>query len=291
MTETANIQDRVNAAYAGLSDKLKVAARFVADNPAELATRSLRSVAGASGVSPATFSRLARALGYRDYEELREEGRRTVERRMAPFSQRASALHRRAAGRPGRAFLADQSAACVANIEALGATIDPARLEAAVAALDGAGRVLLVGSRGSAGLVDYFGYMAHWFLPNWSVAGRNGTELGAALSRMGPGDAVFGLCKEPYARRTVAALRAGRARGATTLAITDSRTSPALQFSDHAFVVRTESPQFFSSYAATLVLMETIAAMLAARAGPAVAEAIHEAELELQELGENWGPN
>lgn len=288
MPVSDTIQDRINGSYAGLSDKLKVAAKYVADNPADVATRSLRSVASTSGVSPATFSRLARALGYEDYEQLREEGRIAVERHMSPFSERASALQSRAATKDGHDFLADQAAACVSNIENLAAAIDPVRLESAVAALEAARSVLLVGAMGSAGLIDYFGYMAHWFRSNWKVAGRNGTELATSLSRVATGDVVFALSKEPYARRTVAALQSARERGATTIAITDSRTSPALQFCDHAFIVTTQSPQFFSSYAATLVLMETIISMLVARAGPEAEATIRAAELEIQCLGENW---
>ncbi|MDJ0820677.1 MAG: MurR/RpiR family transcriptional regulator [Paracoccaceae bacterium] len=288
MTDSASIQDRINRSYSGLSDKLQVAAQYVADNPVDVATRSLRAVATTSGVSPATFSRLARALGYADYEAMREDGRLAVERQMSPFSERASALRSKASGQAGRAILQHQAAACVANIEALEQTIDPQRLEAAVAALHAARQVLLVGSKGSAGLIDYLGYMGHWFKTNWRIAGRNGTELSATLSRLGPGDVVLALAKQPYAHRTVAALQAAQAAGAETIAITDSRTSPALQFAEHAFIVSTESPQFFSSYAATLVLMETMISMLLARAGPDAEDMIRAAELQIDRLGENW---
>ena len=91
MAETT-IEERITRRYAGLSDKLQLAADYVADNPVDVATRSLRSVATTSGVSPATFSRLARALGYNDYEQMREDGRAAVGRRMTSFSERAQAL-------------------------------------------------------------------------------------------------------------------------------------------------------------------------------------------------------
>lgn len=284
------VQDRINGSYAGLSDKLKVAAKFVSENPAELATRSLRSVAQTSGVSPATFSRLARALGYRDYEQLREEGRLAVERQMSPFSERAANLRAQARQKPGRALLEHQSAACIANIETLVAGVDRAALERAVQQIDHAETVLLVGSMGSAGLIDYLGYMGQWFKPNWKVAGRNGIELSATLSRIGERDVVVALVKAPYARRTIAALKAARAQGAKTVVISDSSTSPALQFANHSFIVATQSPQFFSSYAATLVLMETIISMLIARAGSDAEDKIRAAEQTIECLGENWTP-
>lgn len=284
------VQDRISGSYADLSDKLRVAAKFVSENPAEIATRSLRSVAQSSGVSPATFSRLARALGYRDYEQLREEGRLVVERQMSPFSERAAKLRAQAGKEQGRALLEHQSAACIANVEKLVASVNRDALERAVRQIDEAKTVLLVGSMGSAGVIDYLGYMGQWFKQNWKVAGRNGIELSATLSRINEGDVVVGLVKAPYARRTVAALKAAQERGAKTVVISDSPTSPALQFANHSFIVATQSPQFFSSYAATLVLLETIISMLIARAGPDAEEQIRAAEQTIERLGENWTP-
>jgi DNA-binding MurR/RpiR family transcriptional regulator len=282
------MQDRISGAYAGLSDKLQVAAKFVAENPVDVATRSLRAVAATSGVSPATFSRLARALGYINYEQMREDGREAVERKVSPLSERAHALRVAASDQASSTILQRQAAACVTNIENLHSTLDPARLDVAVQCLHDARNVLLVGAMGSAGIIDYFSYMSQWFQANWKTVGRNGTELSPSLSRLNANDVVFALSKAPYARRTIAALQVAQKAGATTIVITDSRTSPALQFSDYGFVTSTESPQFFSSYAATLVLMEAIVSMLLARAGPEAEEMIRDAEIQIDRLGENW---
>ena len=290
MDAAATIEERISKNYAGLSGKLQLAADYVAENPIDVATRSLRAVASTSGVSPATFSRLARALGYKDYEAMREDGRAAMGRRMESFSERAHAL-RAGKHRPeGRVYLQRQASACIANIETLNRDISNVRLEAAVTALHESRPVLLVGSQGSSGIVDYFSYLAHWFSPNWYVAGRNGTALAATLARLGPGDAMLAVSKAPYARRTVSALRAAKAKDVTTLVITDSHASPTLEFADHPFIVPTESPQFFSSYAATLVLIETIVTMLLARAGPEAEDLIRDAENQVRDLGETWDP-
>jgi DNA-binding MurR/RpiR family transcriptional regulator len=285
---TTTIQDRINGSYADLSDKLQLAAQYVAENPVDVATRSLRAVASSSGVSPATFSRLARALGYSDYEALREDARAAMAQKLSPLSERAHSMRIAASGQGGAAILQRQAAACIANIEALHRTLDPVRLDRAVQELHNARTVLLVGAMGSAGIVDYFCYMAQWFKANWKTVGRNGTALSQSLSQLGPQDVVFALSKTPYARRTIAALKAARQTGATTIVITDSRTSPALQFADHGFVTSTESPQFFSSYAATVVLMEAIVSMLLSHAGTEAEDMIRAAEIQIDHLGENW---
>lgn len=290
MSETATIEDRIRQNYAGLSDKLQAAADHVVQNPLDIATRSLRALAATSGVSPATYSRLARALGHDDYEQMREDGRAAMGRRMVPFSERARTLRAMAAPTDAAMFLHRQAAACLANIERLDRDTPAERLEAAVDTLDGARSVLLVGSQGSSGFADYFGYLAHWFSPKWQVAGRNGTTLAAAMARLGPQDAVLAVAKSPYARRTISALKAAQAPGIPSIVITDSHASPGLAFATHGFVVPSESPQFFSSYVATLVLIETFITMLLARAGDEAEEMIRNAEKQIDSLGETWAP-
>ncbi|MEM1313631.1 MAG: MurR/RpiR family transcriptional regulator [Pseudomonadota bacterium] len=285
MTAAASIEDRISDAYGDLSAKLRTAADYVAGHPVEVATRSLRSLAQTSGVSPATFSRLARALGFADYEEMREAGRAAVGAKLAPFSERARALR-------GDGDAADllhrQAGACVSNIAYLEQNTPAERLEAAADALHAAPKVLLIASLGSTGVLDAFGYQAGWFKPGWRVAGRDGASAAASLSRMAPGDVVFALIKTPYARRTMTALETARANGLTTVVVTDGHGSPALGFADHGFVVPTDGANFFSSYVATMVLLETIMAMLLRKSGDDAERRIRDTEDHLDRMGENW---
>ncbi|MEO0484891.1 MAG: MurR/RpiR family transcriptional regulator [Pseudomonadota bacterium] len=290
LSNAATIEERIIRHYAGLSDKLQVTADYVAENPINIATRSLRSLASESGVSPATFSRLARAIGYDDYEAMREDARAAVGRRMDSFSQRAQALRATASPRDTRTHLHKQAEACISNIEALERDVNAQTLERAVDALHHARKVLLIGSLGSSGFADYFGYLANWFKKEWMIAGRNGTGLAAAIAGLGQDDVVLAIAKAPYARRTIASLKAAAAKGSAIVVITDSHASPALEFCDFGFVVPTESPQFFSSYAATLVFLESIVTMLLARAGDEAEDMIRETETQIHALGETWTP-
>jgi DNA-binding MurR/RpiR family transcriptional regulator len=62
------MQQLISSKYSSLSPQLQRAARFVVENPEEVATRSLRQIAASIDMSPPTFSRLAGALGYKNYE-------------------------------------------------------------------------------------------------------------------------------------------------------------------------------------------------------------------------------
>ncbi|WP_323764858.1 MurR/RpiR family transcriptional regulator [Marinovum sp.] len=278
------IEDRISAEYPTLSGQLRRAADFVAANPVDVATRSLRAMAQSSGVSPATFSRLARTLGFEDYESLRETQRAAMGERLVPYAQRAEELRR--GDQAPQTFLHRQAGVCSQNIALLERTISGERLSAAVDALHDAGKVLLVGLLGSAGIADYICYQAQYFARNWAVAGRSGSSLAASFASMSPGDAVIVLTKAPYARDSIRAAQVARANGFRTIVLTDSHTCPALEVADHPFIVPSQTANFFSSYTATLVLIETMMSMLVSRVGPEAEARIRATEEQTRQLTE-----
>ena len=269
-----HLRTAISANYADLSDALRTAADYIAENQVEIATRSLRSVASASGVSPASYTRLARALGFSDYEALREQARNELSHRGRDTFQDKARKLRSDADLP---LLPRQVSACLDNIKALVDDIDPAVLDAAVDRLSQSRKIILIGALASAGFTDYFAYLAKWFDDRWVVAGRNGATLGSTLAGITSADTVIVLSKHPYAHRSVRAAKVAAGNGAQVIVLTDSHAFPGLQFANYHFIQRTESPHFFSSYAATLVLIETITGMLVARAGA-------EAEARIQEV-------
>lgn len=273
------IQATIAASYAELSDSLRSAADFVVENRLDVATRSLRSVAASSGVSPASFSRLARALGYENYEELREEARRDIDPQSENYSTKARKIRMEATQPGAQPFLSRQVDACLSNIGALIDDTDLAALNAAADRLATARKVVLIGALGSAGIADYFAYLVNWFADGWSVVGRNGVTLASALARLTKDDAVVVISKAPYASRSVRATKLASERGASVIVLTDSHAFPGLRYANDIFIQRSESPQFFESYAATVVLVEALAGMLVARAGP-------DAEARIQEIAD-----
>lgn len=286
MTQLISIEDRIASKYSDLSAQLQKAADYVASNPMDVASRSLRAASASSGLPPATFSRLARALDFESYEEIRELCRTAVGQRVESFSEKAAKLGQGDASTAS--VIQRQTNAVIANIQSLNAQLDPSRLEAAADVLGTARRVVLFGAYGSTGIVEYLAYLAHYSMTNWVLAGRMGASLGAAMVDMGTEDVLLIVTKSPYARRAIAAAQMAQDQGARTIVITDNHTCPALKFADFPFIVPSESPQFFSSYTATLALLETLMAVLVSRDPQATSTRIREVEQRNGGLGEFW---
>ncbi|MCR9127027.1 MAG: MurR/RpiR family transcriptional regulator [Rhodobacteraceae bacterium] len=286
MIDSQTLEDRVVERYPGLSAQLRRAADYVVANPLDIASRSLRSISADSDVSPSTYSRLARALGYVSYDQMKDTLRLSVGRQVLSFSEKAERLRHR--HQAGETILDRQTEACIDNIRALTLKTDPDRLAAAVTTLRGARRVVLFGALGSAGIVEYMAYLAQYFAPTWVLAGRQGGSLASAIAGIAAGDAVLIVTKAPYVLRAVTAARLAREAGAQVIVITDMHHCPALAHATHAFIIPSDSPQFFSSYVATLAFIEALVAMFVASSEADATASIRRVEANNRALGEYW---
>ncbi len=275
----------------GLSPKLRIAAEFVMAHPDEVATRTLRQVAKAANLTPPTLSRLARALDCETYEDLREICRGELKRRNRVLADKAQALLQLSSegGRAGKSgvFLV-QARSAMDNIQKLMKSVELDQLRAAADALAGARKVLLFGTASGLALVNYFRCMAAMAFDNWRVAGADGAFWATEMAKLGPGDVAFVVSSRPYGAHPVRAARVARNAGAAVIAITDSLQSPYVGIASNCFIVATESPQFFPSHVAPLVLIEGLMGMVVRRAGKPAAGHIQSTESTGHELQEYW---
>lgn len=287
----SDLEDVLVRKYARLSARLRDAADYLRAHQIDVATRSLRVISEQSGIAPATFSRLARALEFEDYEAMREVLRRALGRKSPSLSDRVAALQASADAEGSAPFLHRQSEACAANIRALAQTLDLTRLDRCVELLDKAPQVVVAGALSSRGIAEYAAYLGHYVSPRWRVLAQPGTSIAADVSDLGDGDVLLAITMAPFAASSLAAAEHAAAAGAHVVVITDTLHCPALGHAGISLVVPTGSPQFFSSYAAALVLIETLIGMLVARRGPAAQVRISRIETLGGALGETRRPD
>ncbi len=293
MEATASIRDQIMSRVGTLSPKLRSAAEFVASHPGEIATRSLRQVAKSADLNPPTLSRLARALDFKTYEDLRETCRAELKRQQhnRGFADKAELLlqfdaDKNVSGDSG--IVISQAKSAVTNIQKLMETVDLDRLREAANAIVGAGHVVLVGGPSTLAMVNYFARMAQMAFENWIVAGSDAVWWSHEIARLGAGDAVVVVSLNPYSNLCIKAAQLSCDAGADVIAITDGFGSPLAGIANHCFMVETDSPQFFPSHVATLVLIEGLMGMIVRRGGNQSAERIRSVEAVSGEFGEYW---
>lgn len=269
-----------------LSPQLRKAARFVVDHPGEIATRSQRSVARAANLPAPTFTRLAQAIGYDSYDELRETCRAEVLSKREFLAERAQVMVEDEGGEAG--FAARHMQSAIRNTEALMAQLDPEALSEAAQRLARARRVVLISLMSARPIADYANYLANMALGGWSSLARGLTGLAGELADLGPEDVAIVLSIEPYSARSVTLAARVAALGVPLIALTDSRLSPVAEHATHCFCIRTDSPQFFPSHVAATVFFEAIIGMVIHIKGSEAQKRIAAVERQNHELGEYW---
>lgn len=293
MEVTESIRDQIMARVGTLSPKLRSAAEYVASHPGEIATRSLRQIARSADLNPPTLSRLARALDFKNYEDLRETCRDELkrERRNRGFADKAELLQQfdtdiSPSGDSG--IVISQAKSAVTNIQKLMETVDLEKLREAADMIVSARHVVLVGGPSTLAMVNYFARMAHIAFDNWIVAGLDGAWWSHEIVRLGEGDAVFVVSLNPYSNLCIKAAQLSRDAGADVIAVTDGFTSPLAGIANHCFMVETDSPLFFPSHVAALVFIEGLMGMIVRRGGDQITKRIRSVEAASGEFGEYW---
>jgi DNA-binding MurR/RpiR family transcriptional regulator len=284
MKDAIILNDIIAKSYSSLSSKLQEAADYVIENPLEIATRSLRSISQTSNLSTATFSRLAKSLGFTSYEHMRENSRNAIGEQLNKFSDKAKRLRKESQDISAPSFLTRQSRACEENIRNQESTIDVKKLNLAVEQIAAADKIVAFAALASTFIAEYFIYLSRWFMKNSQLVGRSGDSFASALSNLTANDCAILISKAPYAKQVCDAAKIAAQKKAYIIVITDSHTCPAYQYADIGFIVPSESPQFFSSYAGTIVLLETLIGMLVTKIGAAAESRISEVEKQNTQL-------
>ncbi|MCP4188608.1 MAG: MurR/RpiR family transcriptional regulator [Gammaproteobacteria bacterium] len=284
MPHSQSIQDCIYNHYDSLSGQLQRVAKFVLEHPDEVATRSLRHLASTSNLSPSAFSRLARAIGFGSYEDLRELCRGDIKKRKISFADKAKTLQNPDQG----TFITRQAAASIENIDKLLNSVDIIQLESIAEKLASARKVFLVGAKSSMGFVNYLAYMGNMAFPNWRILSEGVNPAGNDLSDANRRDMLLVITKYPYTCSSIETTKFAYSKKVGIVAITDDADSPVIPFANETIMVSAESPQFFSSHVATLVLIESLMGMTVARGGSAASDRIAAVEQTNHDLNCYW---
>lgn len=160
---SAKIVERIKSALDDMPVQMQVAARFIMDQPSEVALLSMREQARKAGVPPATMTRLAQRLGFSGYQDLKEAYVEAIRDNVAWFSGRAvNMLNRRQ--QIGEAALVTETVNSIKH--AVGELNRPATIDALIKATDILERgrnVYCVGARATFPVAFLFDYTQRYY--------------------------------------------------------------------------------------------------------------------------------
>lgn len=268
--DSGSVLELLASELESLAPQTRKAARYLLENPNEIGVSTIRELALLAGVTPNTFVRLARSLGFSGYDAFREPFRDRIRRGPVSFPDRARWLQSlRETGELGGLFAASANAA-IRNIEESFSRISEEELIAAARAVWRSRQTFVLGVGVHYPNASNFAYLAGMGMTNVTAIPRPGSTPLDDLARIGEGDVLIAMTCKPYRREVVDAVRTARKSGAGTISISDSPASPIIVGSDHGFAVSVESPQFFPSSVSVIALLETLLSFVIAIGSTAI---------------------
>jgi DNA-binding MurR/RpiR family transcriptional regulator len=282
--QTASLLRALKEGFEDLSPQLRAAARWVIDNPDEVALLTAREQARRARVTPATLTRLAQHFGLSGYEDVRRLHAEDVRRHPRSYRGRAEELLHRRDTEGDAALVQDIFSSLAHHLHALTAPDAVRRFTAAAERIARGQRVFCFGARSTYSVAQIFHYLRTLFGDaSVMVDGPGGTGIDA-LRAIGPKDVLLAVTMSPYARETAKAAKFAASRGAAVIAITDSEVSPLASVATETLIVHTETPSFFDTMAPAFAAMECLAALVAARRGPRTLAALAASEKQLADF-------
>jgi DNA-binding MurR/RpiR family transcriptional regulator len=265
------------SALPSLPMRLQQVGRFVAANDYDATTRSMRDLATVAGADPAAFTRLAKAIGYSGWDELRAaltEARRPEQ--SSPFSARTKG--RRRGPNPEISLVSDKLEAEAAGLN----RISSDAVARGANALHAARRIWISGFRSCRGVAELLNYQLRLFRPDTVqlVGGSGPEDLDLGAFRAGEAVVVIGFA--PYSMASVLSARGAHSSRATLVAIADKISAPMAEGADHLLLFEAaSSPGFFPSLTGATAIAQSLAAATFMLGGATARRRLEETEARL----------
>jgi len=248
--------------YDSLSKRLQQIARYVLDEPNEMALETLAVISERCGVQPSAIVRFAKTFGYPGASQMQRLFRDGLlsghaglgyGERVRHFNE---AVARKSDG--GADVLNEFVEGNTLALQNLTQTVSEQDMKEAVALIDRAETVYVVGFRRSFPVASYLAYSLQQVNKRTlfidGVAGLTRQQV----QTIGPRDLLIAVSYHPYAEETVQAVDMATQRGARILSISDSLVSPIAKPAELVLHVRESEVRTFRSLAASICLAQAL---------------------------------
>jgi DNA-binding MurR/RpiR family transcriptional regulator len=242
----------------------------------------------AAGVKPNSLVRMARAVGFEGFEDFRQPFREDIKAGRESFPDRARWLQDIGRGGKMGGLYAEMAASALDNIQDSFAAADAGKLKAAADSIVGAKKTYVLGVGIAHAYARNFAYLADMALDTVVAIPRDGSLPIDDLARAEKGDVLLAMTFKPFRREVLEAVAHAKSQGVTVIGLSDSPASPLMAAADYAFLIATDTPQFFTSTVALAAFLETLMAFVIADARPQVIANIEAFHARREALGIYW---
>lgn len=265
----ATLLEEIRSRYDDLSKRLKQVAKHLLDNPDSVAFDTLAVISGHAEVPPSTLIRFANAFGFSGFNEMKQVFRQHILEGTSNYNERARLFRRSMQDdelkepETSAEILKLFAMVNAQSLQSLPTQIPQELLDSAIALLNQANNIYVIGLRRSFSVASYLTYALRHTDRNVFMIDGLGGMFSEQLKMVTHQDVVVAISFSPYANETLELIEISAKSGAKQIAITDSQVSPLAVFSDVCFVIREAQVDGFRSQVASMCLVQTLAVSMA----------------------------
>jgi len=284
-----DLERRAQEALPDLTPKMQGVLRYLLANSDDIALLSMRTLATSCGVTPPSMLRLARSLGFLDWNNLRESVQSQLRDRIdGPLTARVRNLAAYRQQDQTNSITQHLLEEDERNLRKSWARITIDQLDGAVETMRNARTLFFLGRRSCYPVAFAMYYSYRMVRSNGVLVVDNGAGIVNNLAEIGPEDALVVIGYDPYSQEAVMLTKHSAERGVSIIAITDSAVSPLALPARHVFVARNESPALFQSSTAAHSIGTALIVLITAAEGDTAVETMQRREATLRKLGAYW---
>jgi DNA-binding MurR/RpiR family transcriptional regulator len=256
-----SLSDYIQERFEEFSRSQKDVARYIVDHLDEAAFLTAEELARRASTSSSTVVRFSQALGFEGYPELQQ----------AAIEEYRTTIATTGASNGGALFSFDHSelegslSADYANLEETARKLTPEQVDASVAALATAQRIVIVGVDQMAFFASYLRHTLSLLDIRAEIVASTGGESLQRLGRIDEETLVITLSAGRAHPLLLRAMKLAVHRGARTLAISDATMSEVGEHAELTLYFSSNSPSFARSNTALMALVQALAHGLYAR--------------------------
>lgn len=246
--------------------QLKIAEYFI-QNPERIGRGSSLEVARKIGVSDASITRFARAIGYKGFSDLKNDIYNSMARQASGGMSGLSLAERFDVNRAqngSRVSRSEYMKTLQYNLERTFLQNVDEAFDAVAAALVGAEHRYIVGFRGCLGVAVQFAWLLRVLADHVTSISDEGPGGVGSMQSIGAGDCALFFSVSRYYKSDLMLMKLARRRGAKICVVTDSVLSPLAREADVTLTAETRHMSFFNSMAALNMISEYLLTIMAA---------------------------
>lgn len=252
----------INDEIPQLSKGHKLIAQFILNNYNKAAYMTASKLGTVVGVSESTVVRFATEIGFDGYPSLQKSMQEQLKNKLTAVERIEVTFDQL-----GNTDVLEK--VMNLDIQRIRETLEQTskdEFSKAIQKIADAETIYIIGSRSSAALAGFLSYYFNLIFPSVKlIQTASRSELFEQIMRINEKDVLIGISFPRYSKQTVTAFQYASKNNAGVIAITDSLSSPLVEYADNVLLAQSDMASFVDSLVAPLSLINALIVALSIR--------------------------